>query len=334
MRSLGLLTLPALVLLTAALATAAPPIVTALKTTTAPVLDGKLDDAVWQQGEWCTNFTLLGEGLKPATAQTRFKVAFDQQHLYFGVELLEPDMDQLVARETKRDGQVHSDDVLELMVVPNSVRLDYYHFSANPLGTQYDAELRQGGNVRTTEWDANWQAQITKGPQSWTVEVAIPFVELGLTGLSKGDWALNVARERQAGTPELSSFTEGRGGFHQPNLYATLRLPGADLARYMWTLRPPYETSFQMANDQLSYLGKIHMTNDTGKFRFVRIKPELQYPNGGHTSGTAITPGLDAGQAREFGFSVPVRDQLARCSASSSATAASPLTSCTSSRSR
>lgn len=298
-----------LLLLVAGLASAAPPVVTALKTTTAPVLDGKLDEAVWQAGEWYTNFTLLGEGDRPATAQTRFKVAFDQQNLYFGVELFEPQMDKLVANETKHDGRVHSDDVLELMVVPNSARLDYYHFSVNTIGTLYEAEMRQGGNVRTTEWDPNWQAKIAKGTQSWTVEIAIPFVELGLTGASKGDWALNVARERQAGKAELSSFTEGRGGFHQPNFYATLKLPGADLSRYMWTMRPPYETCFQMEGEQLSYLGKIHLTNDTGKFWFLRIRPELQYPGGRRTSGKTITQGLDAGQARELSFSVPVREQ-------------------------
>ena len=309
MRSLGLALAYVLVLLVAAPAGAAPPAVTALKAATPPVLDGDLGDAVWQQGEWIGNFTLLGEGRKPATAQTRFKVAFDQQNLYFGAELFEPQMGKLVAKEAKRDGHVHRDDVLEIMVVPNSGRLDYYHFAVNPLGTQYDAELRQGGNVRTTEWDADWQARIAKGPQSWSVEVAIPFVELGLTGLSKGDWALNVARERQAGTQELSSSTEGRGGFHQPNLYATLRLPGADLSRYMWTMRPPYETRLQMENGQLSYGGNIHLTNDSGKFRFLRITPELQYENGGPTAGKAITQGFDAGQSRQMTFSVPVREQ-------------------------
>ena len=92
MRSLGLALAYVLVLLVAAPAGAAPPAVTALKAATPPVLDGDLGDAVWQQGEWIGNFTLLGEGRKPATAQTRFKVAFDQQNLYFGAELFEPNM--------------------------------------------------------------------------------------------------------------------------------------------------------------------------------------------------------------------------------------------------
>ncbi|NLX99062.1 MAG: hypothetical protein GXY83_23215 [Rhodopirellula sp.] len=309
MRSLPLIVVPALAFLTQAMAAAAPPVVTAIRTAQSPVLDGGLDDAVWRQGEWCNNFTLLGEGSKPAPVQTRFKVAFDLQNLYFGVELFEPQMDMLVARETRRDGRVHADDALEIMVVPNSARLDYYHFSVNALGTRYDAEMRQGGNVRATEWNANWQAKIAKGTQSWTVEIAIPFVELGLTGLSRGDWALNVARERQAGTQMLSSFSEGRGGFHQPNLYATLKLPSSDLSRYMWTMRPPYEASFQMNHGQLSYLGKIHLSNDTGRFFFLRIRPELHDTEGEYTSGPVITQGLDAGQSREIGFRVPVRQQ-------------------------
>lgn len=298
-----------LVLLAATLAAAAPPVVTATKLTAPPTLDGKLDDAAWQQGQWYGGFTLLGEGMKPAAAQTRFKVAFDDRNLYFGAELSEPQMDQLKATVTEHDGRVHSDDVLEIMVVPSSARLDYYHFTVNALETQYEAEMRQGGNVRTTEWDPAWQSKVARGAQSWTVEVAIPFVELGLSSLSKDDWGLNVARERQAGTAELSSFTEGRGGFHQPSLYATLKLPGADLGRYMWTMRPPYETCFEAQGERLSYQGKIHLTNDSGKFHFLRIRPELQYPGGGHTSGPAITQGLDAGQARELAFSVPVRKQ-------------------------
>jgi hypothetical protein len=64
MRLLRLLTTILLILCAAASAFAATPTVTAVKTGTAPVLDGKLDDAVWQQGEWYNNFTLLSEGMK------------------------------------------------------------------------------------------------------------------------------------------------------------------------------------------------------------------------------------------------------------------------------
>ena len=250
---------------------AAPLTVIAIKTDTPPTLDGKLDDPVWQQGEWYSSFTLLGEGMKPAAAQTRFKVAFDDQKLYFGIECFEPSMGKLVGTETQRDGHVHRDDCVEMMVDPTGQRVEYYHFTVNVLGTLYDAQMRQGGNVRYQEWNADWQAQVSKGEKSWTVEAAIPFVELGLTAASRGDWALNVARERQAGTPELSSFSEGRGGFHQPALYAVLKLPGADLARYMWAVRNPYEASVHMEGDRLLYSAKTHITNETGRFWFLQL---------------------------------------------------------------
>ena len=294
-------------ILLAGAALAAPDVV-AIRTAAPPALDGKLDDAVWQQGQWDGNFTLLGEGAKPATAQTRFKVAFDDQKLYLAAELLEPQMDKLVARETARDGHVHRDDVFEFMIVPSSSRLDYVHFSLNPLGTLYDAERRQGGNVGTPEWDADWQAATGKTATSWTVEVAIPFTELPLTSLSKGDWALNVARERQAGKQELSSFTEGRGGFHQPNLYAALKLPGADLSPFLWTVKNPYETAFQPEGERLFYAGKLHVTNDTGRFWFVRLKPEL-VSKAGSSAGRVVSAGFDATQGRELAFRVPVREQ-------------------------
>ena len=294
-------------ILLGAAALAAPDVI-ALKAAAPPVLDGKLDDAVWQQGAWYSNFTLLGEGDRPATAQTRFKVACDDQKLYLAAELLEPEMGKLVARETARDGHVHRDDVFEFMIVPSSSRLDYYHFSLNALGTLYDSERRQGGNVGTVEWDANWQAATGKTPTSWTVEVAIPFTELPLTSLSQGDWAINVARERQAGKVELSSFTEGRGGFHQPNLYAVLKLDGADLSRYLWTLKPPYETAFEPEGERLFYTGKIHLTNDTGRFWFVRLKPEL-LSAAGSSAGRTVADGFDATQGRELAFRVPMREQ-------------------------
>jgi hypothetical protein len=304
--SRALLTVILLSVATAALA--APPTVTALKASAPPTLDGKFDDPVWQTGEWYTNFTLLGEGDRPATAQTRFKVAFDEANLYFAVELDEPHMDKLQTTVTNRDGFVYSDDCAEFMICPNSARQDYYHFIVNPLGTLYDAERRQGGHVGTADWNADWRAVIGKFERGWTVEVAIPFVELGLTAESRGDWALNVARERQAHTQELSSFTEGRGGFHQPNYYATLKLPGADLGRYMWALRDPYDVVVRQEADQLSYQGKIHLTNQTGGFWFLQLRPELISASG-RSAGKAVSEGFDNTQGRELAFSVPVKEQ-------------------------
>ncbi|MBD3293324.1 MAG: hypothetical protein GF393_10400, partial [Armatimonadia bacterium] len=85
-------------------ACAAQPTVVGQKAETPPTLDGRLDDGVWQQAEWYTGFTMLGETDEVAEAQTQFAVAFDDANLYLGIKMQEPAMDELKADVTERDG--------------------------------------------------------------------------------------------------------------------------------------------------------------------------------------------------------------------------------------
>ncbi|MFO7948259.1 MAG: carbohydrate-binding family 9-like protein, partial [Armatimonadota bacterium] len=196
------------------------PAVDALKAEEPVTVDGALEEAVWAEGEWYNDFSLLGKPDAAASAQTRFKIALDSESFYLAAVLDEPNMEDLKAAITDRDGRVHTDDCLEFMIDPGGDRTDYFHFTVNSLETLYDAEMRQGGNVRSSAWDCPWEAAVTKQEDCWTVEARVPLVHLGLSGASTGDWALNVTRERYAGTKELSSFTDSLGGFHQPTNYA------------------------------------------------------------------------------------------------------------------
>ncbi|MFW5867099.1 MAG: sugar-binding protein [Armatimonadota bacterium] len=298
----------AILLIITATACAAQPTVIGQKTQTAPTLDGKLDEQVWQQAEWYTGFTMLGETEERAEAQTQFAVAFDSANLYFGIKMQEPAMDELKADVTERDGKVHGDDCIEVMIDSTGDRTEYYHLSTNPIGTLYDSQLRQGGHVRALQWDCDWQAAVSLGDDFWAVEIAVPFVELGLTDASAGDWALNVARERKAGKNELSSFTTAPGGFHQPTYYAQLQLPDADLEQFMWTMRDPFDVSVRAQDGRISYSAKTHVTNHTGRMWLLQLHPQLI--NGDQTSdGDPVNVGLDDEQGREIEFSVPVQEQ-------------------------
>jgi len=278
------------------------PTVEALRTSTPIAIDGALSESTWAEGDWCSGFTLLDNPTKAPAAQTRFKVHFDQANLYFGVQLDEPNVANLRSEVTERDGKVYHDDCVEVMVDPSGERIEYYHFVVNPRGTVYDAQLRQGGNVRSEEWNCDAEAAAKVGPDSWTVELRLPVVELGLTAASKGDWAVNVARERRAGVPELSSFVPTTGGFHQPSLYAVLKLPGADFGQYLWEMKEPYEVRIQPdAAGRLTYSAKTYLRNAGPQFRFVMLRGVL-----GESAGEWARGGLDAGQGREFRFTVPV----------------------------
>ncbi|MFW6437417.1 MAG: sugar-binding protein [Armatimonadota bacterium] len=298
----------AFLLIATASACAAQPTVVGQKAAVAPTLDGRLDEQVWQQAEWYTGFTMLGETQQHAEAQTQFAVAFDSANLYFGIKMQEPAMDELKADVTERDGKVHGDDCIEVMIDSTGDRTEYYHLSTNPIGTLYDSQLRQGGHVRALQWDCDWEAAVSLGEDFWSVEIAVPFVELGLTDASAGEWALNVARERKAGKRELSSFTTAPGGFHQPTYYAQLQLPGADLEQFMWTMRDPFDATVRSDGGQITYSAKTHVTNHTGRMWLLQLRPEL-ISGDTVTDGAAVNLGLDDEQGREIEFSAPVHEQ-------------------------
>jgi hypothetical protein len=281
---------------------AAVPQVQAVRVAAPIVVDGDLSEATWTQGQWYTNFAVLDRPTVQATVQTRFKVRFDDANLYIGAQMDEPDVAGLKAAITERDGKVYNDDCVEVMVDPTGERTEYYHFIVNSRGVLYDAQVRQAGSVQTRDWNCDARAAAKVGAASWSVELAIPLVELGLTRASTGQWALNVARERQAGKPELSTFSPMTGGFHQPSLYATLTLPGADLGRMLWEIKQPYEVLvYPGADGKLIWHAKTHVTNSGPKFAFFLLRAQV-----GAGVGEWVKGGLDSGQSAEFALTAPV----------------------------
>lgn len=270
-----------------------------------PVLDGELADAAWAKDGWVSGFSVLNMPGSQAEAQTRFQVVSDGTDLYVAAELAEPRVGDIRAKETKRDGRVHSDDCFEIFLDPQGDRTDYYHFAVNAAGVLGDAEVRQGGGMATKEWNCAWQAATRIGAGSWTVEARIPLAELGLTRESLGAWGFNVARERKGAKKELSSFVPLNGGFHQPTLFAALRLEGVDLARYLWKIQDPFDVRTVRENECVFHVAKTVLENQTGEFRFFDLVPALVH--GTEISrGEPIPDGLDAGQRREYALRIPV----------------------------
>ncbi|MBN1672583.1 MAG: hypothetical protein JXR37_16195, partial [Kiritimatiellae bacterium] len=273
-----------------------------------PILDAELTDAAWARDGWVTGFSVLNAPERQAEAQTRFQTVSDGTHLYVAAELAEPRVGDIRMKETKRDGHVHNDDCLEIFLDPQGERSEYFHLAVNAAGVLNDADVRQGGFIRTREWDCGWQAATRIGDASWTVEARIPLAELGLTRKSLGAWSFNVTRERRAGVKELSSFAPIQGGFHQPSLFASLRLEGVDLNRFLWQVKPPHETSVVREGQTVFFVGKTFVENQTGSFRFFNLVPTLVM-GADRSPGAAIPDGLDAGQSREYAFKVPVTAQ-------------------------
>jgi hypothetical protein len=280
--------------------------ITVPKCTKAPIIDGKLNDACWQSGKWTGGFKILNMPADKAQQQTRFKLTHDNTNLYLAAELDEPLTRKLKADVVKRDGAIWRDDSLEIFLDTNNDKTTYFHFGINARGTVFDETRRQGGHVSSPLWNSKATRAATQvKPGKWIVEMSIPMVDLNLDKANKGNWGFNIARSRYAGkSNELSTFSPLNGGFQQPAKFAKLKLKNADLSRYFWKIRPIYSDRTTRQNGKLSYSCKTYIFNDTGKFKFTKVRAFFV----DHSSSTEIVnKGFSEGTGKEIDVILPAK---------------------------
>lgn len=270
-------------------------------------VDGELSEPAWQAGPWYEGFTVVGS-TDLASPDTRFAVRFDDSRLYVGVVAADPNVAAIRHAATSRDNAIFRDDCVEFMIDPTGDRVRYYHFAVSASGAFYDAERRQGGHVVSKEWDSSASVAARIDQQSFSVEVAIPLVELGLAAHSAMQpWAIQVARERHAGGKlELSSYIPCGGSFHVPATYASLTLRDAELTRFLWDIGDPIEQLVTRENGELMVHFQVLIRNLTDRFHFTQATASL--PDGEGTSDAIRTGGHDVGQQRTYRFSLRVAE--------------------------
>lgn len=176
--------------------------IVASRVSTAPRIDGLLDDEQWRWAAADTTFEQFDpeEGASP-TEHTSVRMVYDDHALYAGIMCYDSEPGAIVEQLTRRDRTGQSDRF--------SVIIDSYHdhttaflFSGTVSGVQTDGILSEDGRVYDTQWDAVWEfdARITK--DGWSAEFKIPFSALRFTPRDSGYvWGINfrryVARKRE-----------------------------------------------------------------------------------------------------------------------------------------
>ena len=169
------------------------PSLRAVERTTPVVIDGRLDEAVWQTPQPATDFVQLepDEG-KPATQRTEVRIAWDAEALYVGARMYDSLGARGVRTRLARRDQGAESDNLELT-------FDTYHdhtgrtvFNINPSGVKYDAG--QASANADPSWDPVWTVETRIDSLGWTAEMRIPFSQLRFPRDSVQTWGLQVFR--------------------------------------------------------------------------------------------------------------------------------------------
>lgn len=180
------------------------------RTNTPLHIDGKLNDPAWHSAPWTTDFVDIEGSAKPVPRfRTRAKILWDDNYLYIGAELEEPDVK---ATLTQHDSVIFHDNDFEVFLKPPGEAPGYFEFEINALNTGWDLYLnkpyREGGKADNS-WDIPGlkTAVAIQGTlndpsnkdRGWTVEMAFPWSafasRLPVTRPAVGDqWRINFSR--------------------------------------------------------------------------------------------------------------------------------------------
>jgi hypothetical protein len=171
-----------------------PPQIVASLVEQPPDLDGRLDDAAWQNAMIVTDFIQVtpNDGTEPSE-RSEVRVVYDRGALYIAARLYARDPAAIARRLGRRDSYTSSDDFY--------VVIDSYHdhrtafrFSVNPAGVRSDAVATNDDRHADHSWEPVWAAATSVDSLGWVVEMRIPFSQLRFSGESEQVWGINFSR--------------------------------------------------------------------------------------------------------------------------------------------
>ena len=165
----------------------------ATRITTPPIINGVLDEEVWQTGKWADGFTQNQPySGKPETQKTEFKILFDDNNLYVAIKAFDTAPDSIVNRLTRRD-EADGDLVGIILDSFHDLRTGFL-FGVSSAGVKYDQMFTGDGQNQDASWDPNWWVKTSLNKEGWVAEMKIPFSQVRFDKTSGEVWGIDVAR--------------------------------------------------------------------------------------------------------------------------------------------
>jgi len=202
----------------------------------APVIDGVLEDACWKNVT-ALEFVLCENGGKPKQPST-LRMVCDSTYLYLAFECQDLDAASDV---TEYDGPVEEQECVVILIDAGCDSTGYFMIAAAPTGAVHDAYVLNGGNGSVVKTLSCWNCEKLRTSVSvygggakpgtedrfWTVEMAVPFSALVTAPHippSRGDaWRMNFYRIELTGGRELSAaHPTSAQDLHRPHEFATV----------------------------------------------------------------------------------------------------------------
>jgi hypothetical protein len=179
-----------------------PPVARAERLDEAPTIDGELTEPTWDEpsaDEFVVDFQNA-----PAPEPTAIYFRYDDENLYVGARMAEPNPEGLAAGAYGDIPLVFGDDDVELFLDADLDRKTFHRLMVNPKGTT----LSSGPDGL---FSFDFDVATATGEDYWSAEFAIPFAEIGRETPRRGErWGVNMRRHRTQADPPQSDWNKMR----------------------------------------------------------------------------------------------------------------------------
>lgn len=165
-------------------------------------LDGRLNEAAWEQAAVLTGFTQSDpvEGVA-ASQKTEVRVLLTDDAILFAVRAFDSESDGVRSTLARRDSYNRSDDYVRVVLDTFGAQRRAFVFQVNPLGIQADGLWVEGGGGRggPIDWNPDffWYSDGRVDAGGYSVEMRIPFKSLQFPEAETQEWGLQVIRRIQ-----------------------------------------------------------------------------------------------------------------------------------------
>src|SRR5688572_29169276 len=184
-------------------------VVRAVRVDTAPVIDGRLDEAVWAQAEVITDFHQIrpGDGTEPSE-RTEVYLIYGDDALYIGARMFDSEPDRIAAPTVRQGQGLGRDDRLVVILDPFNTGRGGYRFETNSNGVRHDA-LYDNPDSFNSNWTVIWDTAAAVFDKGWTSEVEIPFKTLPFDP-AIDTWGFNFGRSIRRRGEEVAWVSRNR----------------------------------------------------------------------------------------------------------------------------
>ncbi len=159
------------------------------------VVDGKLDDAVWQRIAPMTEFyEYRPQDAKSSKFATEARIAYDKHALYIGVTAHDPDPGKIDAPLVRRDQVNGSQDFFAIHIDPVGTRKFAQIFRFNAAGAIGDGLFNEDTTNEDYSPDFEFEVRTARSATGWTAELRIPFSTLRYSDPPSATWSIQIVR--------------------------------------------------------------------------------------------------------------------------------------------